>query len=92
MPKLSAELLKQYKQDGLQTVQMKRNLDNDTTCIVIDNREKDTTPTLFTRLSLYFMFSPRVFLDTYYDREDAITGTYETLSSSVMNESIRDEL
>lgn len=74
VPNMTADLLKQYKQDMLQRVQASRIIDGDTSCQIIDNKEKGTTPTMLTKVQMHFMYARRVFIDTYYTKDGKKAG------------------
>ena len=48
-------------------------------------------PTIITKINMPFMYARRVIVNTFYPKFDQQTGSQISISSSLLNEQIRDE-
>ena len=86
-------MFQEYRQQVLDNIRKNPKYDVDLFCQIINANHqgcRDATTTI-QKISMPFMFSKRVLINTYYPKLDQQTGSISSLSSSILNEQIRDE-
>ena len=96
VPELTVEMFHKYREYTM-TQARNRQVDNDLSVSIVDTpginasaaaEQRAAIPTLITKINMPFLYARRAVVSTYYPRYDRQLGSFETVSSSIMNEQV----
>ena len=102
VPQLTVDMFHKYREHTMTQARNARNghFDNDLSVYIVDTpginpsaaaEQRAAIPTLITKIQMPFLYARRAIVNTYYPKYDRQTGSFEIVSSSIMNEQVVEE-